>query len=185
MRSTSVGSPFEMSGARVSSESWSSALFRSAQFLGHRYVERERCNVRSIRDAHVKADVILIISPIIIFLSFAQQVILIVASWLFSHGGKQPASRIMRKTSGATRVAEHSATRRQNEDILYPKSVEVLLRETARKNCSNPESDVDDPMIAPENYDVPQSGRVLELQNRDLWIRPTDHQAIRYFMKID
>ena len=29
-------------------------------------------------------------------------------------------------------------------------------------------------MIAPENYDVRQSGRVLELQNRDLWIRPTD-----------
>ena len=29
-------------------------------------------------------------------------------------------------------------------------------------------------MIAPQDYDVRQSGRVLELQNRDLWIRPID-----------
>ena len=29
-------------------------------------------------------------------------------------------------------------------------------------------------MIAPQDYDVRQSGRGLELQNRDLWIRPTD-----------
>ena len=29
-------------------------------------------------------------------------------------------------------------------------------------------------MIAPQDYGVRQSGRVLELQNRDLRIRPTD-----------
>ena len=29
-------------------------------------------------------------------------------------------------------------------------------------------------MIPPQGYDVRQSGRVLELQNRDLWIQPTD-----------
>ena len=33
---------------------------------------------------------------------------------------------------------------------------------------------VDNPMIVSEDYDVRQSGRVLELQNRDLCIRSTD-----------
>ena len=31
-----------------------------------------------------------------------------------------------------------------------------------------------DPMVAPPDYDIRQSGRVVELQNRDLWLRPTD-----------
>ena len=43
-------------------------------------------NVRSTRGAHLKADFILIIIPIITFLNLAQQVISLVASWLFSHG---------------------------------------------------------------------------------------------------
>ena len=29
-------------------------------------------------------------------------------------------------------------------------------------------------MIAPPDYDVRQSGRVLELQNRNLWLQPTE-----------
>ena len=29
-------------------------------------------------------------------------------------------------------------------------------------------------MVAPQDFDIRQSGRVLELQNRDLWLRPTD-----------
>ena len=29
-------------------------------------------------------------------------------------------------------------------------------------------------MVAPQDYDVRQPGRVLELQNSDLWLRPTD-----------
>ena len=29
-------------------------------------------------------------------------------------------------------------------------------------------------MIAPQDYDIRQSGRVLELQHKDLWIRPID-----------
>ena len=33
---------------------------------------------------------------------------------------------------------------------------------------------VDNPMIPPQDYDVRPFGRVLELQNRDLWIQPTD-----------
>ena len=44
---------------------------------------------------------------------------------------------------------------------------------TARKGCPNPEN-VDNPKIAPQDYDARQSRRVLELQNRSLWIRPTD-----------
>ena len=54
-----------------------------------------------------------------------------------------------------------------------PKAIEVLLRETARKSHPDLE-DVDIPTIAPQDYDVRQSRRVLELQSRDLWIRPTD-----------
>ena len=34
--------------------------------------------------------------------------------------------------------------------------------------------DATDPMVTPHDYDVGQSGRVLELQNSDLWLRPTD-----------
>ena len=48
-----------------------------------------------------------------------------------------------------------------------------MLRETARKGYPDPE-EVDNHMIAPQDYDVRQSGRVLEIQNRDLWIPPTD-----------
>ena len=29
-------------------------------------------------------------------------------------------------------------------------------------------------MLAPQDYDVRQSGRVLKLQNSDLWLRPTN-----------
>ena len=61
----------------------------------------------------------------------------------------------------------------QGEDSSYPKGIEMLLRETARKGCPDPEY-VDNPMFAPQDYDARQSGRVLELQHRDLWIRPTD-----------
>ena len=49
----------------------------------------EGCVVRSIRDADLKAGFILIILPIIIFLISIQQVILIVASGLFSPGESQ------------------------------------------------------------------------------------------------
>ena len=29
-------------------------------------------------------------------------------------------------------------------------------------------------MVAPPDYHIRQSGRVVELQNKDLWLRPTD-----------
>ena len=56
----------------------------------------ERCNVRSIRDAHLKASFTSIIKPIIILLSFTQEEILTVVLWLFSHG-KASWIQIMRQ----------------------------------------------------------------------------------------
>ena len=47
------------------------------------------------------------------------------------------------------------------------------LRTAAQPGYPNPE-DAEDPMIAPPDYDVRQSGRVLELQYRHPWLRPTD-----------
>ena len=85
--------------------------------------------------------------------------------------GKPPRPRIMKKLWSNTRERTQRKEKEQAEDCSYPKSIEVMLRETARK--SYPEN-VDNPMIAPRDFDVRQSGRVLELQNKDLWIRPTD-----------
>ena len=63
--------------------------------------------------------------------------------------------------------------KRQGEDSSYSTIIEVLLRVTARKG--NPGSQVvDNPMVAPQDYEVRQSARVLEFQIRDLWIRQTD-----------
>ena len=61
----------------------------------------------------------------------------------------------------------------QGEDSSYTKGTEVLLRERTRKSYPDTE-DVDNPTIAPQDDEARQSGRVLELQNKDLWIRPTD-----------
>ena len=71
------------------------------------------------------------------------------------------------------RERTQSNEKEQAEDSSYPKSIEVLMRDAARKGYPDTEN-LDNPMIAPQNYDGCQSGRVLELQNRDLWIRPTD-----------
>ena len=78
-------------------------------------------------------------------------------------------TRIMRKLWSNTVKAYTKKTK----DSSYPKDMEVMLGETARNGYPDPEN-VDNPMIAPQDYDVHQSRRVLELQNRDLCIRPTD-----------
>ena len=67
---------------------------------------------------------------------------------------------------------KYACSTSQGEDSSYTKGIEVLM-ETARKGYPGPEN-VDNPMIAPPDYDARQSGRVLELPNRNLWIRPTD-----------
>ena len=127
-----------------------------------------------MRDARLKADFTLIITTIIIFLSFAQQEILIVASRGYSLMRRPSVLRIMSKLWRNSRERRQGIEKRQGEDSSDPKGVEVLLRETVRKGYPVPE-DVDNPMIAHRDYNVlRQSERVLEFQNRDLWIRPTD-----------
>ena len=59
------------------------------------------------------------------------------------------------------------------EDNSCLRGVEGQLRTTAQLVYPNP-MDAEDPMIAPPNYDVRQSGTVLEFQKRDLRLRPTD-----------
>ena len=104
--------------------------------------------MRSIRDAHLKADFKLTILPIVIFLSFAQQVIFIVASWPFSQGEKQHGPQTMGKLCSNTRELTQGNEKELGEDSSYRKRIEVLLRETARKSFPDPEK-VDNPMVAP------------------------------------
>ena len=73
----------------------------------------------------------------------------------------------MRKLWSNLREQTQGNKKRQVEDNSYCKAIEGFLRATARK--IHPETeDVDNPMIAPQDYDVRQSGRVLELRNRSL-----------------
>ena len=114
----------------------------------------------------------MIIRPIITILSFAQQIILIVASWLFYHGKNRLDPELF-ENSGATRVSAHSVNKKEPaEDSSYPKSIEVLLRGATQKRYPYPKN-LNNTMIAPQDYEVRQSVRVLELQNKDFWIRPT------------
>ena len=82
-----------------------------------------------------------------------------------------PGPRIMRKIWSNTRERTQGKEKEQAEDSSYPKGIVVLLRETIRKGYPDPEN-VDGPTIARQDDDVRQSRRVLELQNRELWIRP-------------
>ena len=50
---------------------------------------------------------------------------------------------------------------------LISKVLKLCSERTARK--SYPEN-VDNPTVVPQDYEVRQSGRVLELQNKNLWI---------------
>ena len=59
----------------------------------------------------------------------------------------------------------------QTEDNSRERGVECQLRAAAQRCYSE---DAEDPMVALPDHDIRQSGRVLEVQNRDLWLRPTD-----------
>ena len=80
---------------------------------------------------------------------------------------KPAGPRIIRKLG--SNMSEQGNEKNLKENIPLPRGIE---RATAQRMF--PESDVDNPMIALQDYDVCQSGRVLELQNGDFWIRPTD-----------
>ena len=55
--------------------------------------------------------------------------------------------------------------------LRVSEGIEIQLRMAAQRCFTE---DATDPMVAPQDCDVRQSGRVLELENSDLWLRPTD-----------
>ena len=78
---------------------------------------QERCNARSNRDTHLKAEFTLIVIPRITRLSFTQQMILTVALWIFTQRVSPPQKTIRvseeskatfgRRVSGAPEDAEY------------------------------------------------------------------------------
>ena len=62
---------------------------------------------------------------------------------------------------------------KRTEDISRERGIEAQLSATAQRAYRDQE-DATDHMVAPQDLDVHLSVRVLELQNRDLWLRPTD-----------
>ena len=97
-----------------------------------------------------------------------------VLSW-----GKPVGPRIMRQFWGNITTGQSETLReqtddkngKQTEDKSRERGVESQPRAAAQRGY--PE-DAEDPMVAPPDFDIRQSGRVLELQNRDLWLRPED-----------
>ena len=90
--------------------------------------------------------------------------ILIVALWPFSLKGKPVGPRIKRRL-WSNIATGHSVISRK-------RGVEGLQRAAAQRSYPTPEEAKDS--MEPTDYEIRQSGRVLELQNRDLWLRPTD-----------
>ena len=99
--------------------------------------------------------------------------ILIVALRLFPHGESQSAPKSCENFWSNLRDQTDDNEEKQTEDNSRLRGSESQLIAAAQWGYPNPE-DAEDPMIAPPDYDVRQSGRFLELQNRDLWLRPTE-----------
>ena len=66
--------------------------------------------------------------------------------------------------------------RKRTEEISRERRIRAQLRATAQP-AHRDQEDATDPMVAPQDYDVHQSVRVLELQNSDPWLRPTDRSS--------
>ena len=79
--------------------------------------------------------------------------------------GKPVGSRIMRNFGSYT-ANGHSVISRE-------RGVEGLVRAASQWGYPNPE-DAEDPMMAPPADEIRQSGKVPELQSRELWSRPAD-----------
>ena len=90
--------------------------------------------------------------------------ILIVAFTAFLSWGKPVGPRIMRKLWSNLR---DQTMRRNRRKIICVCEEAKANKEWRPSGYPNPE-DAEDPMNAPPDYDVRQSGRVMELQNRDL-----------------
>ena len=97
-----------------------------------------------------------------------------VLSW-----GNPVGPRIMRKLWSNITTGQSANLREQTDDKKgtqtgdksRERGVESQLKAAAQRG--HPE-DAEDPMVAPPDCDIRQSGRVLELQNRDLRLRPTN-----------
>ena len=87
------------------------------------------------------------------------------------------------KTPEHTRECTQSKEKEDAEDSSYPKSIEVMLRETARK--SYPEND-DNPMLAPRDQDVRQSDESWSFRTKisgsDPQIYPCTFLSFRLFV---
>ena len=125
----------------------------------------------------VNASFTLIFLPILIRLSFTQQLILKVVLWLSFHGESQP------EPNQSAKFREPLADLRERIDYLgeeerkifrASEGIEAQFRKGATQRAYRDQEDAKDPMAAPQDYDVHQSVRVLGLQNSDLWLRPTD-----------
>ena len=120
------------------------------------------CSERSIRDSHWKTGFTSIILPIInnhpSQLYAADDLdccFMAILSW------KKPVdTRIMGKLWSNTATG-HSAISRE-------RGFESQLKAAAQRGYPTPQ-DTNDPMMAPPDYEIRQSGSVLELQSRDLW----------------
>ena len=110
--------------------------------------------------AHLKADFILIILTNKHYSQLRSSSDLDCCFMAIFSKRKPPGPRIMRKLWSNSRERTQGNEKGQGEDSSYSKGIEVLLRETAPKGHPDPK-DVDNPMIAPHDYDVRQSGRVL------------------------
>ena len=79
----------------------------------------------------------------------------------------------MKLSEQIAELLEQTADKKEKstEDISLERGVEVQLRMAAQRGFTE---DATDPMVAPQDFDIRQSGRVLELQNSDLWLQPTD-----------
>ena len=84
---------------------------------------------------------------------------------------KPPGPRMMRTLWSNSREQMEKYEKRKDAGISYPEGLEILLKETPKRNRPTSET-ADSPENAPQDHDIRQSGRVLGLQNRDFWIRP-------------
>ena len=160
---------------------------RSARFLSCRHAKRG-CNVRSIRDTHLKAGFTLMnysTNDHPTQLHAANDIdccFMAILSWR-----KPGGPRILRKLWSNLKpnhsmiFREQSADLRERtdyprgktEDISRERGIESQLRPAVQRAYRDQE-DATAPTVAPQDYDLRQSVRVLELQNSDLWLRRTD-----------
>ena len=77
----------------------------------------------------------------------------------------------MRTLWSNSRERMQNYEKREDASIPFPEGLEILLKETAKRNRPTSEA-AGCPENAPRDYDIRQSERVLEFQNRNFWMRP-------------